>query len=226
MCQSQNPDNDDTDDRFEDDNGEADDNSDSSSYLLRQTVIMKTWDTLYDTNDHLLFCSRNTSIDLSALHPNQIHIFKLWQIYLENVNPLLKVTHTPTLQSRIIDAAGNVARINPNLEALMFSIYCVAVHSITQTDCHTIFGLSRQDALANYQLGAREALLNCGFLKTVDLDCLTALHLYLVSLLSSPSRKNCVFLIYTDYRKTRHRCPVSFFNAWSRCSCRAAHGLA
>jgi hypothetical protein len=187
---------------------------------------MKTWDTLYDSNDHLLFCSRNTSIDLSALHPNQIHIFKLWQIYLENVNPLLKVTHTPTLQPRIIDAAGNVARINPNLEALMFSIYCAAVHSITQTDCHTIFGLSRHDALANYQLGAREALLNCGFLKTVDLDCLTALHLYLVSVLSSLGKQDNVFLIYTDYCKTRHRRKVSFFDAWSHCSCRAAHGLA
>lgn len=148
-------------------------------------MIVKAWDALYDSNDHLLFCSRNTSVEISALHPNQIHIFKLWQIYLENVNPLLKVTHTPTLQSRIIDAAGDVTNINPNLEALMFSIYCAAIYSMSQTDCQKLLGTSRQDALSSYQLGAREALLNCGFLKTTDRDCLTALHLYLVSFSTS-----------------------------------------
>jgi hypothetical protein len=144
-------------------------------------VIKKAWDTLFDSNDHLLFCSRNTSVDLSLLHPSQVHIFKLWQIYLENVNPLLKITHTPSLQGRIIDAAGDVTNIKPSLEALMFSIYCAAVFSMAQAECYKLFGAKREDILAGYQLGAREALLNSGFLKSSDRDCLTAIHIYLVS---------------------------------------------
>ena len=114
------------------------------------------------------------------MHPNQAQIFKLWQIYLENVNPLLKITHTPTLQARIIDAASDMTSTSPPLEALMFSIYCIAVFSLGHEKCLEMFGAPRQDVLRGYQLATREALLNCGFLKTSDRDCLTALHLYLV----------------------------------------------
>jgi hypothetical protein len=135
---------------------------------------------LFPSDDALLFCSRNTSIDLAALHPNQIHIFKIWQIYLENFNPLLKVTHTPTLQPRIIDAAGDVANIDPPLEALMFSIYCVSIFSLDETECQKTFSEARGELLSRYQLGAREALLKCAFLRTDNRECLTALHFYLV----------------------------------------------
>jgi hypothetical protein len=148
--------------------------------VLREKVVRNAWDELFPSDDALLFCSRNTSIDLAALHPNQIHIFKIWQLYLENFNPLLKVTHTPTLQPRIIDAASDVANIESPLEALMFSIYCVAIFSLDQTECQKIFAESRETLLSRYQLGAREALLNCAFLRTDNRECLTALHLYLV----------------------------------------------
>jgi hypothetical protein len=117
---------------------------------------------------------------LTTLHPNQIHIFKLWQVYIENFDPLLKVTHTPTLQGRIINAAGDVTNIDPTLEALMFSIYCVAIFSLGHKDCLKQFGQSREALLSQYQLGAREALLNCTFLRSGDRDVLTALHFYLV----------------------------------------------
>jgi len=131
-------------------------------------------------NDELLFCSRNTNVNLVELHPDQIQIFRLWQIYLENLNPLLKVTHTPTLQPRIIDAASDVTNISPPLEALMFGIYCVAIFSLSHRECLKVFNLPRADLLVKYQLGAREALLGCGLWRTGDRDCLTALHFYLV----------------------------------------------
>lgn len=88
-------------------------------------------------NDHLLlFGSPKTNVDLSTLHPTQGQIFRLWQIYLDNINPLLKVTHTPTLQTHIINAASDIANISPILEALIFSIYCVSVMSLAEDECH------------------------------------------------------------------------------------------
>lgn len=100
---------------------------------------------------------------------------------MNNVNPLLKVTHIPTLQGRIIEAASNVTNIDPSLEALMFSIYCTAVISITSEDCPIVFGSSKDDLLSKYRLGCQQALWRCRFLQTNDRDCLTALILYLVS---------------------------------------------
>lgn len=154
---------------------------------MREAVVKEAWSQSYRSSEHLLFGSLKTAEDLSTLHPEQIQIFRLWQIYLENVNPLLKVTHIPSLQGRIIDAASNVAGIEPNLAALMFSIYCVAILSLTEEECRTILGLSREDLLARYQSGCQRALWSCGFLRTNERECLTALYLYLVSLLDCPS---------------------------------------
>ena len=149
---------------------------------MREVVFKKAWDHLPVDNDHLLFGSHQTAVDISTLHPEPVQIFRLWQIYLENVDPLLKVTHTPTMQGRIIEAAGSVSNIQPTLEALMFSIYCLSILSLAVDDCEALFGSSKVDLLTRYQFGCQQALLNCGFLRNSDRDCLTALYLYLVSL--------------------------------------------
>ena len=151
---------------------------------MREAAVKKAWDQSVENGDHLLFGSRRTTVDLSTLHPDPVQIFRLWQIYLNNVNPLLKVTHTPSLQGRIIEAASNVTNVNPTLEALMFSIYCMSILSLIVEDCQTMFGSSKEDLLMRYQFGCQQALLNCGFLRSSDRDCLTALYLYLVSLSS------------------------------------------
>lgn len=149
---------------------------------MREFEIKKSWDRLFGNNDHLLFGSRETTVDLSTLHPEPAQIFMLWQIYLDHVNPLLKVTHTPSLQRRIVEAASNTKNIDPPLEALMFGIYCMSTLSLAVDDFHTMFNSSREELLRKYQFGCQQALMNCGFLRSGDRDCLTALYLYLVSL--------------------------------------------
>ena len=167
----------------ENDDGSHDDYDASHLHdTVHEAAVRKTWDQVYDDNDqNLLFGSRRTNVDLSTLHPDQVQIFKLWQIYLENVDPLLKVTHTPTLQMQIIDAVGHMEDISPTLEALMFSIYSVAIMSLLEDECPTLLGAPKKGLLAGYQFGCQEALLNCDVLRSSDRDCLTALLLYLVS---------------------------------------------
>ncbi|GIJ85151.1 hypothetical protein Asppvi_004007 [Aspergillus pseudoviridinutans] len=155
---------------------------DKSRFRFRETIVKKTWEEVYDAGSQtLLFGARKFDVKVSTLHPKQVEIFRLWQIYLDNVNPLLKVTHTPTLQARIIDAAADVANITPTLEALMFSIYCLAILSLSEDECRSLFGSSRDDLLKGYQFACQQALLNCEVLRTSDRDCLTALFLYLIS---------------------------------------------
>lgn len=151
---------------------------------MPEVIFKNAWDQLFKNNDYLLFGSRQTAVETSTLHPEPVQIFRLWQLYLENVNPLLKVTHTPSLQGRIIEAASDLSNIDPTLEALMFSIYCMAILSLTMQECQSMFGSSKADLLARYQLGCQQALLNCGFLRSSDRNCLTALYLYLVCLYS------------------------------------------
>jgi hypothetical protein len=149
---------------------------------MPESVVTKAWEHMRESDDLLLFGPRRIDHALSALHPPHAHIFKLWQIYLDNVNPLLKVTHTPTLQARIIDIVGNLDNIETALEALMFSIYCIAIMSLDDHECVGVFGSSKKELLKAYQFACQQALLRCNFLRSSNRDCLTALLLYVVGL--------------------------------------------
>ncbi|KIW72514.1 hypothetical protein PV04_00699 [Phialophora macrospora] len=159
----------------------ANDSDSSQDDPVRVTAIKKAWEQSTENADHLLFGSRGTAVDVSSLHPDPVQIFKLWQVYLDNVDPLLKVTHTPSTQGRVIEAASDIAAINPILEALMFGIYCTAILSLSEEECQTMTASPKDELLAKYQYGCQQALLNCGFLRTNDRECLTALFLYLIS---------------------------------------------
>ncbi|KAK4504332.1 hypothetical protein PRZ48_005248 [Zasmidium cellare] len=152
---------------------------------MRYSTVKKALDQLFNNNDLLLFGSSKSDVPLSTLHPPQVHIFRLWQIYLDNVNPILKVTHTPTLQSRLLEAAADVTSITQPLEALMFSIYCVAIISLQDEECQSLFAASKDELLSRYQVACQQALQNCRILRSTELDSLVALFLYLVSVRSN-----------------------------------------
>ncbi|KAL5357144.1 hypothetical protein BJX96DRAFT_4347 [Aspergillus floccosus] len=156
--------------------------SDSSDDDIWEVTVKHAWDQLFIHDETFLLGSRKCSVDLTTLHPEPVQIVRLWQTYLDHVNPLLKLTHTPGLQGRIIDAAAsNAAQIDATTEALMFSIYCISILSLTTKDCQTIFSSSKEDLLRAYQFGCEQALLNSGVSRTTNRECLTALFLYLLS---------------------------------------------
>lgn len=120
--------------------------------------------------------------DFTILHPNPLQIFKLWQTYLENVNPLIKIVHTPTLQPQILEAIGDLPGIGKELEALIFAIYCIALVSLRADEVEKSFGESKKKLLSRCRRGAQLALSKASFLRTSNLMVLQAFMLYLVSL--------------------------------------------
>lgn len=125
---------------------------------------------------------------LSKLHPNPLHIFKLWQTFLENVNPLIKLLHTPTVQPQILEAMSDLPKASKELETLMFSIYCISLVSLQPGDVEKSFGESKKKLLARYRRGAQMAFKNASLLRTSSIMVLQALMLYLVSIIS-----HCIF---------------------------------
>lgn len=152
--------------------------------MIAHVAAERVWDRTYhdETHDEFLFGagSSRVSVELSTLHPGQIQVVRLWQVYLENVHPLLAVIHPPTMQTRIMDAVADLTAISPELEALIFSIYCVSVFSLGPGECLRLFGSPRDQLLKGYRFACRQALLKCRVLRSEDRECLTALFLYLV----------------------------------------------
>lgn len=131
--------------------------------------------------DTLLFASGRDGLELRTSHPPPIHIFWLWQTFLENVHPLSMLLHAPTVQSQITIAAQNVGEASSGLIALMFAIYTAAISSSDNVTCKSALGESKAKLLTRYSSAARQALVNADYLRTTDLTVLQAFVLLLVS---------------------------------------------
>ncbi|TVY40622.1 Aurofusarin cluster transcription factor [Lachnellula subtilissima] len=116
---------------------------------------------------------------LTCMHPQPVHIFRLWQTFLVHVNPLVKIFHAPTVQQMILDASGNLETVSRSTEALMFSIYFLAVVALDNADCQSMFNETRQVLLAKYCNGTQQALINAKFLKSLNISTLHAFIIYL-----------------------------------------------
>jgi hypothetical protein len=73
----------------------------------------------------------STNVDLKSLHPLPSQIPFYWQTFLENVNPLVKIIHVPTMDKTIKGVQNNLDGLEKGTEALMFAIYFATVTSMT-----------------------------------------------------------------------------------------------
>jgi hypothetical protein len=124
-------------------------------------------------------------VDLSDQHPSPSGVIWLWKTYLENVDPVVKMLHVPTVQPLIFDAAsGAMKQLRPNKEALLFSIYLTAISSVPQCDrvkAERIMGQPVNKLIDTYTGQAQQALINARFIQTPNFITLQALTLFLIA---------------------------------------------
>ncbi|POR35868.1 Putative transcriptional regulatory protein [Tolypocladium paradoxum] len=144
--------------------------------------ILGSEDLTPDNNTDLFFPGDLSTANIEDLQPDPIHGFKLWQLFLDRVNPLTKVIHAPTVHPYVMEAATNMSNVPIHYQALLFSIYTMAVLSLSDTECIQMFGVSRDTALQKFTAGTKVALIRFNFLKNYNMSALQALVLYLYSL--------------------------------------------
>ena len=98
--------------------------SQSSSTDSHQISDRATPGGFLNAGDFLLHnAARHSASELRAMHPKPLIIFRLWQVFLDNINPLTKLIHAPTTQQRLLEASANLENISREWEALLFAIY-------------------------------------------------------------------------------------------------------
>ncbi|KAF5009747.1 hypothetical protein FDECE_4093 [Fusarium decemcellulare] len=140
-------------------------------------------DTTRIDDEHVdLLLNGISSMQLDDLVPLPVHVFRLWQIFVERVNPLTKLVHVPTLQPVVIEAVTNHMNVSKNSQALLFAIYLSSVVSMTDKECRTMLDMPRDEALGRFTKGVKAALTKSNFLVNYDMVTLQALVLYLICL--------------------------------------------
>ncbi|KAL7934132.1 fungal-specific transcription factor domain-containing protein [Trichoderma chlorosporum] len=135
-----------------------------------------------DNNADLVLSSDMFNTNVEDLQPDPIHVFRLWQLYLDRVNPLFKVIHVPSLQPLLMEAANNMSGLPLHNQALFFAIFAMATVSMTAAECIQTIGMSREAAIQKFNTGTKACLIKYSFLKNYNMTTLQAVVLYLLSL--------------------------------------------
>ncbi|KAH7120542.1 fungal-specific transcription factor domain-containing protein [Dactylonectria macrodidyma] len=120
--------------------------------------------------------------NLEEMQPSPSQVFYLWQTYLDRVHPLTKILHAPSLQPYILESTNGLATLSRSMTTLLFSIYNVAVLSLTDDECFKTFGMSCKTVSQRFSAGFKMSLAGLDFLKQCDLTTFQSLILYLLSI--------------------------------------------
>ncbi|KAI9648686.1 hypothetical protein NHQ30_003325 [Ciborinia camelliae] len=122
----------------------------------------------------------STDVDLKALHPLPSQIPFYWSTFLENVMPLVKLLHVPTMSKVIKEVQNSLHTISRSTEALMFSIYFATITSMSNEEVATNFGIEKSILIKRYRFGTEQALARAGFLNTNEIVTVQAFVLFLI----------------------------------------------
>lgn len=126
-----------------------------------------------------VFNFSSTITSLRTFHPPAVQVATYWELYREKVDPVVKVFHRPTMERIVKESAQNLDHISKATEVMMFTIYYAVITSTSPTECQTILGLDRDDALKKYRFGVEQALARAGFLSTSEVLVVQAFTLFL-----------------------------------------------
>ena len=142
--------------------------------------------------DILLYSDASYFVHPHVLEPPPVAMVSaLFEIYLQRVDRLFKVIHTPSLRTVALEAIT----ITPAQEALKFAVFFTATNSLDEQECLKHFNFSKAAVCNRFQLVAEVFLSQAGLLATTDLTALQAFVIYLVSP-KPPITKNILLIPY------------------------------
>jgi hypothetical protein len=134
------------------------------------------------SNQAFLFGLSSTTVQMAILHPPPAHVASYWQVFKENIDPIIKIFHAPTREKTVLESAAHLTSLSRPTECIMFSIYYSAVISLPDSECLAKFGESKTDLLMRYKFGMEQALARADFVRTDSIFVLQSYTLFLVCL--------------------------------------------
>ncbi|KAI0115700.1 transcription factor [Nemania sp. FL0031] len=129
-----------------------------------------------------IFGYRAVASSLQHLHPSLPRAVALYAAFTDNVAPLVRIFHMPTLTRIYWDAIASVHSLDKITETLLFAIHYSAIVSLTPEACPAILGETRDSALEKFRFAVEQALARSNLLSTQNMMVLQAAVLFLSAL--------------------------------------------
>ncbi|KAL6229910.1 hypothetical protein BDW75DRAFT_234842 [Aspergillus navahoensis] len=130
-------------------------------------------------HDGMLFGFYSLAHSLQSFHPPPGKVPVLWDIYAENVKPLLPVVYGPAAQQLFAVASRNLDTLDKNNEALVLAMYFAAIVSMSAEQCMMRLGEARDTLVGRYRFGVEQALSKAGLMNTQSLTLMQAAVIFL-----------------------------------------------
>lgn len=130
-------------------------------------------------HDGMLFGFYSLARSLRNFHPLPGKVPVLWEIYAENVKPLLPVIHGPAAQQLFTTAARGPDALDKNNEALVLAMYFAAIVSMSPEQCMAQLGEARDTLVGRYRFAVEQALSKANLLNTQSLTLMQAAVIFL-----------------------------------------------
>ncbi len=138
---------------------------------------------------------RSLTHSLRDFHPPTELSMRLFQLFSDNVLPVVRIFHTTTLIRLFWGAAAATDSLDKETEALLFAIYYSAVISIDPIQCANVVGAPRSAVVERYRFAAEQALARANLLNTHSTILLQAAILYISVLRSDDGTRTVWSLI-------------------------------
>lgn len=118
---------------------------------------------------------------LTSLHDPAV-ARQLCEVYLQQVDPVIKVLHRPSLKQWMVHGEPYLAYAagHPSVEALGSAVCYSAISSMTENQCSVMLHANKADLMAESRVVCETAIGLAGLLSTRDITVLQAFILYLV----------------------------------------------
>ncbi|KAI1428721.1 transcription factor [Xylaria sp. FL1777] len=125
---------------------------------------------------------RAVASSLQHLHPSLPKAVALYAAFTDNVAPLVRIFHMPTLTRIYWDAISSIESLDKIAETLLFAIHYSAVVSLTPEACLSVLGETRDTALEKSRFAVEQSLARSNLLSTQSMTMLQAAVLFLSAL--------------------------------------------
>lgn len=129
-----------------------------------------------------LFGFRALAYSLLSFHPSLPQAVNLFAVFTENVAPVIRLFHMPTLSKSYWDAIASLDSLDKNTEALLFAIYYSTTISLSNAECLSLLGVARDAATEKHRFAVEQALARADLLNTHSMVLLQAAVLFLSGL--------------------------------------------
>lgn len=134
--------------------------------------------------ESILFDHTATQAPSYSGWPSPVQIFQLWQVYIDNVNPITNLLHVQTMQRMVLEAASCKPDDLPKQSlVLLSSIFLISVESLGDEECRHHMQASKHACVRRFFAMTKECLVGAEVMEVASTEVLQALVLYLVTLI-------------------------------------------